>query len=50
MYVCNDGHLGQNIKPSGFPGLRKEIKQAQANLVFLNDDRAPRGLLIVCKR
>ena len=46
-------HGGSNVaeqKPEGYPGLREAIHEAQRNLVFLHDDRAPHGLLMVCKR
>ena len=40
----------QRPLPEGYPGLRTEIRQAQEKLVFLLDDRAPHGILFVCKR
>ena len=46
----NDGVLRSEYLPDGFPGLRAAIKEAQQNLVFLHDDRAPHGLLFACKR
>ncbi len=36
--------------PKGFPALRRTILEAQRVLVFLLDDRAPHGLVVVCKR
>ena len=36
--------------PKGYPGLRRTIQEAQNSLVFLLDDRAPHGLVVVCKR
>ena len=38
------------LKPQGFPGLKQAIREAQELLVFLHDDRAPHGLVLVCKR
>ena len=36
--------------PKGYPGLRRTIQEAHKSLVFLLDDRAPHGLVVVCKR
>ena len=36
--------------PNGYPGLRRTIQEAHKSLVFLLDDRAPHGLVVVCKR
>ena len=36
--------------PKGYPGLRKAVREAHKHLVFLHDDRAPHGLVVVCKR
>ena len=36
--------------PDGYPGLRRVIREAHESLVFLLDDRAPHGIVVVCKR
>ena len=36
--------------PKGFPDLLRQVREAQKHIVFLNDDRAPHGLVLVCKR
>ena len=38
------------ITPEGFPGLRQAIAAAKNDLVFLHDDRAPHGMVMICKR
>ena len=38
------------LEPVGFPGLTQQMREAQKELVFLHDDRAPHGLMFVCKR
>ena len=40
----------EDLVPTGFPGLSHQIREAQKSLVFLHDDRAPHGLMFVCKR
>ena len=40
--------FGNHISANGI--LSKAIKEAQKNLVFINDDRAPHNVVIVCKR
>ena len=37
-------------RPEGYPGLKAQIREAQRDLVFILDDRAPHGVLFVCKR
>ena len=44
------GALNENLVPAGFPGLSQQMREAQKVLVFLHDDRAPHGLMFVCKR
>ena len=39
-----------DLLPTGYPGLVEQIREAQKDLVFLHDDRAPHGLMFVCKR
>ena len=36
--------------PQGHPGLREAVRAAHEHLVFIHDDRAPHGLVVVCKR
>jgi len=48
--AVQDGKLSAAMKPSGYPALRKTIHEAQEHLVFLHDDRAPHGLVMICKR
>ena len=36
--------------PSGYPHLRRAIREAHQSLVFLLDDRAPHGFFMLCKR
>ena len=36
-------------KPSGYPGLRRSIAEAQIDEVFLHDDRALHVGVLVCK-
>jgi hypothetical protein len=40
----------EELVPQGFAGLTKQIREAQRDLVFVHDDRAPHGLVFVCKR
>ena len=39
-----------HLAPQGHPGLREAVRVAQEHLVFVHDDRAPHGLVVVCKR
>ena len=48
QFAVLDGKSVQQ-KPSGYPGLRRSITEAQKDVVFLHDDRAPHGLVLVCK-
>jgi hypothetical protein len=40
----------EELVPAGFPGFSKQVREAQQDLVFVHDDRAPHGLMFVCKR
>jgi len=40
----------EDLVPAGFPGFSKQVREAQKDLVFVHDDRAPHGLMFVCKR
>ena len=43
----DDGHRPD---PKGYPGLGATVLEAHEHLVFLLDDRAPHGLVVICKR
>ena len=40
----------EDLIPAGYPGLTQQIREAQKVLVFVHDDRAPQGLMFICKR
>jgi len=48
--MMGSGDSCEEHKPEGYPGFKKGISEAQQNIVFLHDDRAPHGLVMACKR
>ena len=47
--MMDSGDSSEGHKPEGYPGFKKAISESQQDIVFLHDDRAPHGLVMVCK-